>query len=1476
MPLQHKHTRSIPVNANFTSLKLKGGKKTVSIWSTDVGALVVDGDSRLNGDAYIVGNFYVNGANLSNFGSTSIKFTSGDNGQILTSDDTGLITLKNNFWKSNDNPQGVTDPSDNNVYTLYDIGINIADPEEKFHVNVTSSGEGGLIGNIKLGNWVGGSSDAEIIHKALKTESTSYGLKLDVGGQTNLNSKNRIDFKILDTQVGTIDSSGNFGIGLTAPTELLHVNGNAIIEGDLTVNGTTTIIDSSVVEVEDANLLLARNNPLDSMDIGILGQYVDSGTTKYTGIFRDSSSTDKHWEIFQQSEEKPTSTINIGASGYERASLRIDGLDIQSGITISQADAVIKHNAITIIGNEPQIFLDITGNIGLGITNPSSTIDIIGGFSIDSISVLTKDTLGVGVTDSSLENLGTLIDLHVTGETILDGNTTINGFLNVLGGVTFNNSVDVSITQPFLKLATGNPADLLDTGIYSQYIEGGITKFAGYFRDASDNGIFKFFEGITSEPDPNVQLDGVNGNLADLHVRELDVFGRINVTAHYEINNISVLNEDTLGTGVTMSSLEVVSNLLSLNVIGDLNIDNDTLYVDSVGNNVGIGTTNPNFLLDVDGTIGAISYNSQTGNDLILKQSSSQDISFQDFSNNELMVLTSSGDLGIGVTIPTVQLDIAGSANIGTNLVVQGDLTVFGSSTSIDSETLVVEDPLIKLAKNNPSDVLDTGVYALYNDGTTRFTGYFRDVNDGIFKFFNGTTAEPTTTVDITNGDFDYASLQSKEITLNKINYTTDSTNLTLTNSTTDRVVLTPGGYLGIGSHTPLYPLHVSQANSSNWAARFTNTADVFIANDAGNGLSINSGIDNTNTNLNVNIRNLTTNNVFTVRNDDKVGILTSNPAKTFHVNIGTTGDGGKLGNAFIGNWSSASTHATLSHDDFSQVDNSYAIKQNSSGQTNINSAAGQELHLNIDHNQVVTITSAENVGIGVTNPTDKLEVSGNATITSTTGNTLSLSNTSTDITLANTNGSGILTNATTTSNYGLSIRESGSVIFQVNNDGNIGIGITDPVTDLEVQDTIRISNSNEDRIDIQADTNNLKIYANDLLSIGVDSNTLNINTNNNIGIKTTTPQQDLHLEGTQYISTSLGIGITTQTEALYIVGDGKVTGDWTIGGNLMFEGVAVDGLAIQDPLIKLGSNNNDDLVDSGFYSLYLDSGTTKFAGLFRDTDDNAIFKLFHELEIEPGVTVDTNASGFAYADLRLENLTVNTGITTTTLNATEITVATINIGGDSGEISFNDPLIHLAADNISDTADIGLFAKYNTGTTQYTGIFRDATDSKWKLFSNLEVKPGNSNIDIGATGYQHTTLVVDTLEADSEVIAPAFNSTSDIRVKYNINPINISNSFNKINNLSLHTYNFDNEYSNDDNLNYGLIAQDVEEIMPEAIRTRPMSFGNRFIEDFKSINQNTIITHLIGSMQYQNKFIKKLIKKLNILENKINKIDYF
>ena len=102
-----------------------------------------------------------------------------------------------------------------------------------------------------------------------------------------------------------------------------------------------------------------------------------------------------------------------------------------------------------------------------------------------------------------------------------------------------------------------------------------------------------------------------------------------------------------------------------------------------------------------------------------------------------------------------------GDLTTGRDVTIAGDLTVNGTTTTVNSQTLAVVDPLIQLAKDNTANSLDIGLYGDYNDGTGRYLGLFSDASDGNkFKLFKGTTVEPTTTVNIGGAGYVAADLQ--------------------------------------------------------------------------------------------------------------------------------------------------------------------------------------------------------------------------------------------------------------------------------------------------------------------------------------------------------------------------------------------------------------------------------------------------------------------------------------------------------------------------------------------------------------------------------------------------------------------------------------------------------------------------------------------------------------------------------------------
>lgn len=74
-------------------------------------------------------------------------------------------------------------------------------------------------------------------------------------------------------------------------------------------------------------------------------------------------------------------------------------------------------------------------------------------------------------------------------------------------------------------------------------------------------------------------------------------------------------------------------------------------------------------------------------------------------------------------------------------------------------------------------------------------------------------------------------------------------------------------------------------------------------------------------------------------------------------------------------------------------------------------------------------------------------------------------------------------------------------------------------------------------------------------------------------------------------------------------------------------------------------------------------------------------------------------------------DLTVNG--TTTTINATELAI--------------EDNLIYLNEGSTVTNPDLGITGNYNDGTYAHTGVFRDASDGKWKFFQGLTVEPTQS-----------------------------------------------------------------------------------------------------------------------------------------------------
>ncbi len=99
---------------------------------------------------------------------------------------------------------------------------------------------------------------------------------------------------------------------------------------------------------------------------------------------------------------------------------------------------------------------------------------------------------------------------------------------------------------------------------------------------------------------------------------------------------------------------------------------------------------------------------------------------------------------------------------------------------------------------------------------------------------------------------------------------------------------------------------------------------------------------------------------------------------------------------------------------------------------------------------------------------------------------------------------------------------------------------------------------------------------------------------------------------------------------------------------------------------------------------------------------------------------------------------------------AGNLTVAGTYVTQDVDNVSTEDPLIQLAANNNANIVDIGLFGQANTGDEIiYTALFRDASDGKYKLLTDGTELPTST---VNVTAFSTATLVAD-LEATTVTI---------------------------------------------------------------------------------------------------------------------------
>ena len=106
------------------------------------------------------------------------------------------------------------------------------------------------------------------------------------------------------------------------------ISGDVNIAGNISFGGSGTSTTTNNLAVEASMVYLGDGNPGDALDLGIIGEYVTGGNTKYAGLVRDAS--DGVIKIFKDATTKPTTSVNFAEAGLAYGDLKANSIELVS------------------------------------------------------------------------------------------------------------------------------------------------------------------------------------------------------------------------------------------------------------------------------------------------------------------------------------------------------------------------------------------------------------------------------------------------------------------------------------------------------------------------------------------------------------------------------------------------------------------------------------------------------------------------------------------------------------------------------------------------------------------------------------------------------------------------------------------------------------------------------------------------------------------------------------------------------------------------------------------------------------------------------------------------------------------------------------------------------------------------------------------------------------------------------------------
>ena len=835
------------------------------------------------------------------------------------------------------------------------------------------------------------------------------------------------------TEAMRITSTGNVGIGTTAPLSRLHVVSREINNGankgirienyngskDYSIRtGVSGYENTSLAfydETAGANRIVIETGgevgigsiqPTQKLHVAgnlrVTGAYYDSnnspGTANQVLI---STVTGTDWVDGSAIPGVPAGSGAAGQvtvwsgtdviTGYTRFKVYDAGGQIQitdgtrdirinSGYAGSTAmiGTSSSHDLGFMTGNSQRVTINTSGNVGIGTTNPASRFVVLGGNS--------------GNDD---------IDRYVRFKAS-NGEKRFDFYVGGTGNASIFNMYTSDGTTKNVQIASGG----------TSYFNGGNVGIGTTSPDA------KLHVESTSATGANFILETTHSGGIPL----LDLKGAHSAQLRYKDELNVIQGRIDFGDSGTFNFIDVPNN-------------NSTLYL-KTGGNVGIGTTSPNNKLDVNG-------------DVFINSNYTSNVAAQDLTIGK----TTTGDHGL--TIVTGNANTAGIFFGDSNNNDAGMLKYQHSSNSMQFVTNRSEKMRITSAGNvgigvtGPSQKLEISP----NDGsdTRNIKTFFNTAS--VYNPASAGTEEKVVSGFRFGWYSDYYQIGATR------GGGTDIADFVISDTGQERLIIKANGNVGIGTTNPNDALEVAGNNSTQHRIRINNTGTGTATLAFMQGTTFKSWVEYNNSTGNLDVWQYTNNPLrFATNNTERMRITSSG-----NVGIGTTSPSKKLsvaGDVILGQGQSRSVT-------YRSGDGNFRITPNSGGWSTgyffdnysgtykggfgllgtTDSATYFWIGDNYNDTTMVIQPNAGNVGIGTTSPGNKLDVYDS----SVSANIIRARNATQQIALGVNDASGgafLFVN----SNHALRFGTNGSERMRIDASGNVGIGTTSPEAKLHTK----------------------------------------------------------------------------------------------------------------------------------------------------------------------------------------------------------------------------------------------------------------------------------------------------------------------------------------------------------------------------------------------------------------------------------------